>query len=66
MFARGWGEGRRGVTADEYAVSLEVMLVENLPAVWETWVRSLGWEDPLEKGKAIHFSILAWRILWTV
>ena len=36
MFARGWGEGRRGVTADEYAVSLEVMLVENLPAVWET------------------------------
>ena len=36
-------------------------LVKNLPAMWETWVRSLGWEDPLEKGKAIHSSILAWR-----
>ena len=39
--------------------SLVAHLVKNLPAVWETWVRSLGWEDPLEKGKAIHFSILA-------
>ena len=37
-------------------------LVKNLPAVWETWVRSLGWEDPLEKAKATHASILAWRI----
>ena len=37
-------------------------LVKNLPAVWETWVRSLGWEDPLEKGKATHSSILARRI----
>ena len=36
--------------------------VKNLPAVWETWVQSLGWEDPLEKGKAIHSSILARRI----
>ena len=35
-------------------------------AMWETWVRSLGWEDPLEKGKATHCSILAWRIPWTV
>ena len=35
-------------------------------AMEETWVRSLGWEDPLEKGKAIHSSILAWRIPWTV
>ena len=35
-------------------------MVENLPAMWETWVRSLGWEDPLEKGKATHSSILAW------
>ena len=34
-------------------------LVKNLPAMWETWVQSLGWEDPLEKGKAIHSSILA-------
>ena len=36
------------------------------PAMRETWVRSLGWEDPLEKGKATHSSILAWRIPWTV
>ena len=41
-------------------------LVKNLPAMLETWVRSLGWEDPLEKGKATHSSILAWRIPWTV
>ena len=40
--------------------------VKNLPAMWETWVRSLGWEDPLEKGKAAHSSILTWRIPWTV
>ena len=40
-------------------------LVKNLPAMWETWVQSLGWEDPLEKGKATHSSILAWRIPWT-
>ena len=39
--------------------SLVAHLVKNLPAVWETWVQSLGWEDPLEKGKATHFSILA-------
>ena len=50
--------------------SLVAQLVKNLPAVWETWVRSLGWKDPLEKGKAIHSftiysSILAWRIPWT-
>ena len=43
-----------------------VQLVRNLPAVRETWVRSLGWEDPLGKGKATHSSILAWRSLWTV
>ena len=42
--------------------SLVVQLVKNLPATWETWVRSLGWEDPLEKGKATHSSVLAWRI----
>ena len=42
--------------------SLVAELVKNLPAMRETWVRSLGWEDPLEKGKATHFSILAWRI----
>ena len=39
--------------------------VKNPPVVWETWVRSLHWEDPLEKGMATHSSILAWRILWT-
>ena len=37
----------------------------DLPAVQETWVQSLGWEDPLEKGTATHSSILAWRIPWT-
>ena len=41
-------------------------LVKNPPAMWETWVQSLGWEDPLEKGKATHSSILEWRIPWTV
>ena len=45
--------------------SLVAQLVRNLPAMWETWVRSLGWEDPLENGKATHSSILAWRIPWT-
>ena len=43
-----------------------VQLVKNLPAMWETWVWSLGWEDPLEKGTATHSSILTWRIPWTV
>ena len=42
-----------------------VQMVKNLPAVWETWVQSLGREDPLEKGMAFHSSILAWRIPWT-
>ena len=42
--------------------SLVAQLVKNPPAVGETWVRSLGWEDPLEKGTATHSSILAWRI----
>ena len=41
-------------------------LVKNPPAVRETRVQSLGWEDPLEKGKATHSSILAWKIPWTV
>ena len=40
-------------------------MVKNLPTMQETWVRSLGWEDPLEKGMATHPSILAWRIPWT-
>ena len=46
--------------------SLLAQLVKNLLAMWETWVRSLGGEDPLEKGKATYFSVLAWRIPWTV
>ena len=41
-------------------------MVKNLPAVQETWVQPLGWEDPLEKGMAIHSTILAWKIPWTV
>ena len=41
-------------------------LVKNLPEMWEIWVLSLGWEDPLKKGKATHSCILAWRIPWTV
>ena len=46
--------------------SLVAQLVKNLPLRQETWVRSLCWEDPLEKGKATHSSILAWRIPWTI
>ena len=42
-----------------------VQRLKHLPAMWETWVRSLGWEDPLEKEMATHSSILAWRIPWT-
>ena len=42
--------------------SLVTQIVENSPAMWETWVRFLAWEDPLEEGMATHSSILAWRI----
>ena len=42
--------------------SLVAQLVKNPPALWETWIQSLGWEDPLEKGITAHSSILAWRI----
>ena len=45
--------------------SLVAQLVKNLPAVQDTWVRILGWEDPLEKETATHSSILAWKIPWT-
>ena len=45
--------------------SLMAQLLNNLPGMWETWVRSRGWEYPLEKGTATHSSILAWRIPWT-
>ena len=50
---------------DECWVSLVAQMVKNLPAVQNTWVLSLGWEDPLEKGMATYSSILAWRIPWT-
>jgi len=40
-------------------------VVKNLPAIQEIWIRSLGWEDPLEKGMATHSNILTWRIPWT-
>ena len=45
---------------------LVTQTVKNPPAMWDTRVLSLSWEDSLEKGKATHFSILAWRIPWTV
>ena len=45
--------------------SLVAQTVNNPPAMCETWVQSLGWEDPLEEDMATHFSILAWRIPWT-
>ena len=40
-------------------------MVKRLPAMWETWVQSLGWDEPLEKEMATHSSILAWKIPWT-
>ena len=49
-----------------FQASLVAQLVKNPPVMQESWVQSLGWEDPLEKGKATHSSILAWRIPWTV
>ena len=62
---RSLGEGI-GYPVQYSWASLVAQLVKNPPAMWETWLRSLGWEDPLEKGKATHSSILAWRIPWTV
>jgi len=59
---RSTGEGIGYPLQNSWA-SLIAQLVKNLPTIQETWVRSLGWEDPLEKGKATHSSILAWRIL---
>ena len=59
------GEGI-GYPLQYYWASLVAQLVKNPPAMQEIWVRSLGWEDALEKGKATHSSILAWRIPWAV
>ena len=55
----GWQKGR---AEREGSASLVAQIVKNLPAVQETWVQSLGWEDPLEEGLATHCSIIAWRI----
>ena len=57
----------RGRTTSVYGLlgELVVQMVKNLPAMQQTWVRSLGWEDPLEKGMATHSSVLVWRIPWT-
>ena len=55
-----------GIRSDSAAASLVAQQVKNLPATRKTWVRSLGWEDPLEKGKATDSWILAWRTPWTV
>ena len=62
---RSAGEGK-GYPLQYSWASLVAQLVKNVPAMQETWVRSLGWEDPLEKGKATQFNILAWRIPWTL
>ena len=59
------GEGIGYTRQDSWAF-LVAQLVKNQPAMQETWVQSLGWEDLLEKGTATHSSILAWRIPWTV
>ena len=59
-------QGRIGYPLQYSWASLLAQLVKNLPAMLETWVRSLGWEDCLEEGMATHSSILAWRIPWTV
>ena len=53
------------ITESPIQASLVAQTVKNLPAIQETWVRSLGQKDPLEKGMATHSSILAWRIPWT-
>ena len=55
-----------GYPPQYFRASLMAQLVKNPPAMRETWVRSLGWGDPLEKEKATHSSILAWRIPWTI
>ena len=60
------GEGIGYLLQYSWASLYVAQLVKSLPAMWETWVRSLAGEDLLEKGKATHCSILAWRIPWAV
>ena len=62
---RSAGEGIGYPLQDSWA-SFVAQLVKNLPAMRETWVGSLGWKDPLEKGKPTHSSILAWKMPWTL
>ena len=62
---RSTGEGIGYPLQNSWAF-LVAQLVNNLPSIRKTLVRSLAWEDPLEKGKATHCSVLAWRIPWTV
>ena len=57
---------RKQTTSVRFLASLVAQLVKNPPAMQETLVQFLGWEEPLEKGKGTHSSILAWRIPWTV
>ena len=61
VLGRSAGEGI-GYPLQYSGASLVAQLVKNLPAMWETWVQSLGWKDPLEEGMTTHSSILAWRI----
>ena len=60
------GTGRKPLTFIEHLLCALVTQPVKNPAMWETGVRSLGWEDPLEKITATHSSILAWRSPWTV
>ena len=52
-------------TNHSITASLVAQMVKNLPAMRKTWVRSLGWEDPVEEGMVTHSSVLAWRFPWT-
>ena len=69
---RDWDQRQRNKTPEGYRerqrarwASLAAQQVKNPPVMQETWVQSLGWEDPLGKGTATHSGILAWRIPWT-
>ena len=66
MAGKDEGESKSEMTGLTKTKTLVAQLVKNPPAMQKTPVRSLGWEDPLEKGKATHSSILAWRIPWTL
>ena len=57
--------GHNWLSRAPHSTALGAQMVKNLPALWETWVWSLSWEEPLEKEMATHSSILAWRIPWT-